>query len=599
VTDQLRVALVERAGAARDQLHRALEDLGALSVAEGDPAELDPKDVSEKVPKLYLVGLEPATEKSIDRFDSLFEAEGVEVMFDDAEVTAKLDGWDLNRWARHLAAKLTGREILPPAPEGAVAIGNFVEEVHNAAELQPGLPPTPAQEMAGAKLEDYTSDSSELAEWVPSSPSLTTEPKAEAAAGSEAPVFEWDGSADAPAGADDGKEFKLDTDLGIDLDLGSLDFAPTPDAVPMPTSAAVDYGADHDVSDLPDVPSGDSITFSTFENDAEHSGDLDADVAALAAQLEAFEKSDTRGAAIEPEFTRTRSKEEEATDKAATRVMPVISAAKADDKAATRVMPTIAPLGTASPSGKGSFDFSNLSLEPEGSETALSSAPPIEPKFGKASEPAMPTTPGFASLSLEGDEAPPAAQPAAKAAPSAAPMAAASKDGAVLILAGLGGPDAVRQLLSTLPERLGVPVLLYQHLEVGKHERLVEQLAKISKLPVSLAKEGDAPAAGRVTLLPSGMTALASGGGLKFGLGNLAQLISALSPPESMVIVLSGAEAGLVPMILQVKDGGGIVLAQDPEVCFDAAAAEAMRKEGAPVYPALGLAKQVATRWPA
>jgi hypothetical protein len=34
-------------------------------------------------------------------------------------------------------------------------------------------------------------------------------------------------------------------------------------------------------------------------------------------------------------------------------------------------------------------------------------------------------------------------------------------------------------------------------------------------------------------------------------------------------------------------------------VCFDAAAAEAMRKEGAAVYPALGLAKQVAERWSA
>jgi hypothetical protein len=171
--------------------------------------------------------------------------------------------------------------------------------------------------------------------------------------------------------------------------------------------------------------------------------------------------------------------------------------------------------------------------------------------------------------------------------------------GAVLILAGLGGPDAVRQLLSTLPEKLSVPVLLYQHLEVGKHERLVEQLAKISKLPVSLAREGDAPVSSKVTLLPAGMTAIGNGGGLKFAPGNLSQLITALSPADSMVIVLSGADAALVPMILQVKDAGGIVLAQDPEVCFDAAAADAMRKEGAPVYPALGLAKQVATRWPA
>jgi chemotaxis response regulator CheB len=51
-------------------------------------------------------------------------------------------------------------------------------------------------------------------------------------------------------------------------------------------------------------------------------------------------------------------------------------------------------------------------------------------------------------------------------------------------------------------------------------------------------------------------------------------------------------------MILAVKDAGGTVLAQDPDICFDAAAAEAMRKAGAQVFPALGLARQVAARWP-
>jgi len=585
VTDQLRVALLARAGAARDQLHRALEEAGAVIVAEGDPGELDPKDVAEKLPKVFLVGLEPATEKAMDRFESLFEADGVEVMFDDAEVTAKLDGWDLNRWARHLAGKLTGSDHLPPAPDGATALGDFVESAHDAgALLQPGLPTTPAQEMAGAKLEDYTADSSELAEWVPTSPSLT-EAKAEAE-GAGGDGFSWDGSQSATGAAEEGKEFKLDTDLGIDIDLASLEFAPTPD--PSPASAAGDYSASQDISDIPDLPAGDGISFSNFnagDGAGEMHGDIDADVAALAAQLEAFEKSDTRGAAVEPEFARQKSKEDEEFDAKATVVLPKISA--------TPVPPPAAPVATT-PSGKGRFDFSNLSLAADG-EAALEAAPPIEARFGKATEPVAPKSSGFGELSLEGEPPP---VPAPKFAAAPAPAAAAG-DGAVLILAGLGGPDAVRQLLSTLPDHLVVPVLLYQHLEVGKHERLVEQLAKISKLPVSLAKEGDAPVAGKVTLLPAGMTAVANGGGLKFSPGNLSQLISALSPAESMVIVLSGADAQLVPMILQVKDGGGIVLAQDPEVCFDAAAADAMRKEGAPVYPALGLAKQVATRWPA
>jgi hypothetical protein len=41
-----------------------------------------------------------------------------------------------------------------------------------------------------------------------------------------------------------------------------------------------------------------------------------------------------------------------------------------------------------------------------------------------------------------------------------------------------------------------------------------------------------------------------AGGGLRFTPGSLSQLITALSPADSMVIVLSGADAQLVPMIL-------------------------------------------------
>jgi chemosensory pili system protein ChpB (putative protein-glutamate methylesterase) len=581
VADQVRVALLARAGQARDQLHRALEEAGALIVAEGDPGELDPKDVAEKLPKVFLVSLEPAIEKSLERFDSLLEKDGVEVMFDDAEVTSKLDGWDLNRWARHLAGKLLGSETLPPAPEGALALGEGSDPASDAGTLlQPGLPPTPAELMDGAKLEDYTSDSSELADWVPTSPSLA--PKAEVA-DAAADNFSWDGSQSEVE--PEGKEFKLDTDLGIDVDLASLDFAPAPDPVPAASETSLD-----DEPIFQDIPS-EGIRFSSFNDDAaasEQIGDLDADVAALAAQLEAFEKTDTRSSPVEPEFARATPKEDA---KAGARIELDLDAPSVMPKGAAKPAAP-APIATAHASEPGNFDFSNLSLSPVDEESALAKAPPIEPKFTRAATPPpLPSAPekksSFGELSLQGE---------GDAAVSASPAAA---DGAVLILAGLGGPDAVRQLLSTLPEKLSVPVLLYQHLEVGKHERLVEQLAKISKLPVQLARENDNAQPGRVTLLPAGMTAVANGDGLRFTPGSLSQLITALPPAGSMVIVLSGADAQLVPMILTVKEEGGSVLAQDPELCFDATAATAMRAEGAQVYPALGLARQVAARWPA
>jgi hypothetical protein len=54
VESAVRVALLARPGNARDQLHRALTDLGAVLVAEGDPAELDPIAVSGQSPSLVL-----------------------------------------------------------------------------------------------------------------------------------------------------------------------------------------------------------------------------------------------------------------------------------------------------------------------------------------------------------------------------------------------------------------------------------------------------------------------------------------------------------------------------------------------------------------
>ncbi|MEO8161249.1 MAG: chemotaxis protein CheB [Arenimonas sp.] len=575
MTDAVRVALLARAGQARDQLRRALEESGAQIVAEGDPGELDPRDVSEKMPNVFLVSLEPAIEKSLDRFESMFAREGVEVMFDDAETTSKLDGWDLNRWARHLVGKLLGSAILPPAPEGAAGIGESHDDVADAGMvLRPGLPPTPAELMDDAKLEDYTSESPELADWVPTSPSLTAPAPDDEPLAEPDLAFSWDGSeatvGDGSAGEGEVKEFRLDTDLGIDIDLASLDFAPVHEAPPPASTLSLE-----DEPIFQEMEMGEGMRFSSFSEEAtsqETVGDLDADVAALAAQLEAFEKSDTRGAAVDPAFARQSASDADAAFDAAPPAPPPRGAPKV-------LKPAARPAGLPAETAGGKFDFSNLSLS--SLESELQAAPPIEVKFAEASAENSAAAELESTLTLM-------------------PLAGAGESGlgAALILAGLGGPDAVRQLLSSLPEALAVPVLLYQHLEVGKHERLVEQLAKISKLPVVLAKLGEVPEAGKVTLLPAGMTAIADGEALRFAPGSLSQLISALPPNQSMIIVLSGADVALVPMILAVKEEGGLVLAQDPEVCFDPAAAEAMRREGAAVYPALGLARQVAARWP-
>lgn len=557
-----RIALLARAGTARDQLRRALVEAGAQIVAEGDPSELDPEQVSAQSPTVFLVSLEPAIEAALDRFDGVFGRQGVEVMYDDAEVTSKLDGWDLNRWARHLASKLLGTEGLPPAPGGSQSVPEA------QLRLAPGLPPTPAELMDHARLEDYTADSSELADWVPVSQSLT--PPSESSDGSDAGA-DFSVSWEAASSASQEDEFHLDTDLGIDLDLSELDFATGASDAPASSAADSDQSASPVLGGL-DL--GENVRFSSFDKAGGDSelGDLDADVAQLAAQLEAFEKNDQRSVAVDPGFTIAVEAEPARSES------PAVGARDANAGPARPVEARGG--GSSSRSAAPTFDFSDLSLAPaEGAPPPISTAP-IVPKFNTSA----PTV--ELSLAAVNGEASAASAPARQA------------KGAVLVLAGLGGPDAVRQLLSSLPEKLAVPVLLYQHLEVGKHERLVEQMAKISRLPVVLAREGGVPEAGKVTMLPAGMTATASDAALTFASGPMSGLISALPPADSMIIVLSGTDPLLVPMILAAKDAGGTVLAQDPEVCFDAVAAEAIRREGAEVYPALGLARQIAARWP-
>src|SRR5688500_18924439 len=224
----VRVALLGRAGEARDQLRRALAEAGADVVAEGDPAEIDPGTVASSQPGVVVVSLEPAIEDALASFDDLLAMPGVQVIYDDADVTSRLDGWDLARWARHLAAKLAGSgTVLPPAPAESEsmpdsAVGQM--PTIDPIEIQLGAPPTPAQEMDHHRLEDYAAESLDLSEWVPATPSLTE--------------VEVDGS---PAGLPVADEPSLDLALDLELDLAGLEEAMnTPPAAAAPAATAAE-----------------------------------------------------------------------------------------------------------------------------------------------------------------------------------------------------------------------------------------------------------------------------------------------------------------------------------------------------------------------
>ena len=573
----VRVALLARPGDARDQLRRALAELGARLVAEGDPAELDPGQVAGEKPTVVLVSLEPAIEDSLSRFDDLLAAPGIDVMYDDAETTRQLDGWDLARWARHLAAKLVGTDLLPPAPGGS----DHVPEIN--LTLEPGAPRTPAQEMADEKLEDYAAESLDLSEWVPTEPSLaSTQLPAH-----DATLADAETPADAPANDD----LALDIDLGgLELALeGGVDDSADDFAAPSLQAAAPDHDDldfnpadfDIDLSALPDEGSplptahepehapldeapllvdmeleGGTVNFSSFTDEETPMGEsMDDDVAALAAQLEAYEAQERAPEPAPIDFT----------SNAAPSAPSVPSAA-----------PVSAPPASA---GFGSLEL--MPMDVDLSTPARTAAPVEAPVLREA-----PAAVAASRLSLvdDGEDATIDNRPAAP--------------GALLVLAGLGGPDAVRQLLSALPPNLPVPVLLYQHLDTGKHDRLLGQLAKASKLPLDLAVDGKIAFAGRVGVLQPGVGVRHDGGGFTFvAVSALADVATALPAADSVVLLLSGADPSVVPAVLALQQAGALVLAQDPSSCFDSTAAGLLIDAGAVAASPAELARIVIERW--
>ncbi|WP_290891347.1 chemotaxis protein CheB [Arenimonas sp.] len=548
----VRVALLARPGDARDQLRRALAELGAQLVAEGDPADLDPGTVAGEKPTVVLVSLEPAVEESLDRFEDLLAAPGIDVMYDDAEVTRGLDGWDLARWARHLAAKLVGSDLLPPAPSDA----DHLPVVD--LSMEPGAPRTPAQEMDHEKLEDYAAESLDLSEWVPTNPSLAAEPVAAAPdPGPEAGIdLDLDlgdleqamGRVDAPVDAAPAPEPAIE-DLEFDASSFDIDLSALPDEnAPLPTLDEVEplsFGDDagNDEPLLADVElEGGPVNFSSFtDDDLAHSDSVDDDVAALAAQLEAFEAQDERAVAQEPDF---------ATDFGSFDQAPAAPA-------------PAAPVGSGAPTAGASI-FGALELVPmddSDDAAATASAPPEVPA------PAFVTPAAAAALTLAAE---------------GSMHGNTANRGVLLVLAGLGGPDAVRQLLSALPPTLPVPVLLYQHLDTGKHDRLVGQLAKASRLPLELAVSGKLAYPGRVAVLQPGMGVSHHDNSFEFAaVSGLVDVVAALPAADSVVLVLSGADPSVVPAVLALKDAGAVVLAQDPASCFDAVASEQVIAAGA------------------
>lgn len=123
-------------------LREALATLGARIVHEGPAADVSPDTLAASGADVVVLNLELAGEAHLDHVYDALDGGSYQVVFNDAEASRNLSGWDKARWARHLAAKVVGSgDVDPPRPESA-------REVEVAADLASGSTTTGPEDEA-------------------------------------------------------------------------------------------------------------------------------------------------------------------------------------------------------------------------------------------------------------------------------------------------------------------------------------------------------------------------------------------------------------------------------------------------------------------
>ena len=296
----------------------------------------------------------------------------------------------------------------------------------------------------------------------------------------------------------------------------------------------------------------------------------------------------------------------------------------ADTDADTPVQQAAPTAGTARRHDLGDLEkriagLSLVDIEPEEVPSAAAAEHPLEPLMPYDEVLVTPSAPAAADP-MTGEGMPPlmADAPMSHSVPPplpttmpplpTAPVAASASPsgislrGVVLVEAGLGGPDPVRQLLAGLPAGFPLPLVVRLQLQGGRYDRLVAQMERAASMPVMLAHPDMTLSPGCIHFLPEGVGLRRNGDALAFDVafGGADSLLDTLeSMDDGALVFLSGSDPSLVDRAVSLAaSSDALVAAQSPEDCYDGVACAQLRGRGVPTAAAPELAARLAQRWP-
>lgn len=233
-SQQAAVALLYESADAAAHLSDGLSAAGVVIAYQAQTADFDRIALEESHAQVVLVNLDPSSEGDLDPIHALLDDPRYNVIFNESQTSAALEGWDQARWLRHLLAKIRGgSDADPPRPEDAEPIPDKATPPEDDAtaqlqaaefeEVEPEPAPEPA-ELPGdmgveldALLDDAGSDDEDglsLLATMDESPAQAVE-------------------------VDTGSDLGLDLDLGLDDDPPELQ-----EAEPAPASDEPDFDFD-------------------------------------------------------------------------------------------------------------------------------------------------------------------------------------------------------------------------------------------------------------------------------------------------------------------------------------------------------------------